>query len=259
MNIAGSLPTLSAAQMAEIDRIMLQDLGIGPLQLMELAGHAVASFAREHMLQRDPLGKRIVVLAGTGGNGGDGMVAARLLTAWGADVSVIVTRAVEDHAGIALHQLGILQRWGIPLVDGMTGTSLPDAGAAARGAARGAADLIIDGVLGFSLEGDPRGTAAILIEAANDAAAPILAIDLPSGLNATTGEIGSPCIRAETTLTLALAKSGLGAEGAEVVTGDLWLADIGVPPAAYARIGIPLSALIFASRPFLRLSTRPIP
>ena len=249
MNITGSLPTLTAAQMVEIDRIMLQDLGVGSLQLMELAGYAVASFAREHLLDNLPLDKRIVVLAGTGGNGGDGMVAARLLTAWGADVQVVTTRAVEDHAGIALHQLGILQRWGLPIVDGSIDPSVPEAGAAA--------DLIIDGLLGFSLEGDPHGAAAALIEAANAAATPILAIDLPSGLNATTGEIGSPCVRAAATLTLALAKTGLGVEVAEAVTGDLWLADIGVPPAAYARIGIPLSALIFTSRPFLRLSPGP--
>jgi NAD(P)H-hydrate epimerase len=232
--------------MAEIDRIMLQDLGVGALQLMELAGHAVASFAREHLLDGLAHEKRIVVLAGTGGNGGDGMVAARLLTAWGANVSVILTRPVEDHVGIALHQLGILQRWGITIVDRSINNPAPIAEDI---------DLIIDGLLGFSLEGDPHGTASVLIDAANAAAAPILAIDLPSGLNATTGEIGAPCIRATTTLTLALAKSGLGEEGAETVTGDLWLADIGVPVAAYARIGIPLSALIFTSRPYLRLST----
>ncbi len=247
MNIAGSLPTVTATQMAEIDRIMLQDLGVGSLQLMELAGHAVASFAREHLLDNLPLDKRVVVLAGTGGNGGDGMVAARLLAAWGAEILVITTRAVEDHTGIALHQLGILQRWGLPIVDGSIDNPAP---------IPGEIDLIIDGLLGFSLEGDPHGTAAILIEAANVAAAPILAIDLPSGLNATTGKIGSPCIRATTTLTLALAKTGLGENGAEAVTGDLWLADIGVPPAAYARIGIPLSAALFAARPFLQLSTR---
>jgi len=250
VNVVGSLPTVTATQMAEIDRIMLQDLGVGPLQLMELAGHAVASFAREHSLDNNPVDKRIVVLAGNGGNGGDGMVAARLLTAWGADVSVVTTRAIEDHRGITLHQLGILQRWEIPVVEGSIDTPVPipdDAG------------LIVDGLLGFSLHGDPQGTAAALIETANDADAPILAIDLPSGLDATTGEIGSPCIRATTTLTLALAKTGLGAEGADRVTGDLWLADIGVPPAAFARIGIPLSALVFASRPFLRLSTRRSP
>ncbi|CAA9580038.1 MAG: NAD(P)H-hydrate epimerase / ADP-dependent (S)-NAD(P)H-hydrate dehydratase [uncultured Thermomicrobiales bacterium] len=248
MNIAGTLPSLSASQMAEIDRIMLQDFGVGSLQLMELAGHAVASFAREHQLDGLAHDKRIVVLAGTGGNGGDGMVAARLLTAWGANVSVILTRPVEDHAGIALHQLGILERWGIPLIDGSRGVpaSIPED-----------TSLIIDGLLGFSLEGDPHGTAAELIEVANAAAAPILAIDLPSGLNATTGEIGAPCIRAAATLTLALPKSGLGVDDIRAVTGDLWLADIGVPPAAYARIGVPLSALIFTSQPFLRLSTGP--
>ena len=180
MNIAGTLPTLTASQMAEIDRIMLNDLGIGPLQLMELAGHAVASFAREHLLDGLPLDKRVVILAGTGGNGGDGMVAARLLTARGANVSLILTRPVNDHAGVALHQLGILQRWDISITEGTTETPLPEA------------DLIIDGLLGFSLDGDPHGTAATLIEAANAATAPILAIDLPSGLTRRPARSGRP-------------------------------------------------------------------
>ena len=238
------LPSISAAQMAEIDRIMLDDLGVEPLQLMELAGHAVAAFAREHMLGGDVTDRRVIALAGNGGNGGDAVVAARLLTAWGADVTIVTARPVAEHAGLAAHQLDIAQRWGIPTEVGDTATTTLSHASAD-------ADLVLDGLLGFSLHGDPHGASASLIDAANRSDIPILAIDMPSGLDATSGAVGSPCIRATSTLTLAMAKTGLlNATAAEVV-GNLWIADIGVPGQAYARLGIEESGPMFARRPYV--------
>lgn len=242
------VPSISATQMAEIDRIMLDELGVEPLQLMELAGHAVASFARYHLPGGDAGGRRVVALAGSGGNGGDAIVAARLLTAWGADVTIVTARPIADHTGLAGHQLDIARRWGIPIgaADSVMDELLP-AGAAARAAA----DLIIDGLLGFSLQGDPRGISASLIEAANGSNVPILAIDLPSGLDATSGAVGDPCIRATMTLTLAMAKSGLLAPAAAAVVGELWVADIGVPAQAYARLGVDPPGPMFARGSFV--------
>jgi NAD(P)H-hydrate epimerase len=104
-------------------------------------------------------------------------------------------------------------------------------------------DLVIDALLGFSLAGAPEGETAALIVAANAQAAPILAVDMPSGLEATTGEVYDPCIRAEATLTLALPKTGLLVPAAREVVGELAVADIGVPSAAYRRIGIAVDAL----------------
>lgn len=241
-------PSISAAQMAEIDRIMLDDLGIEPLQLMELAGLAVASFARKHLLDGDVRGQRVMALAGTGGNGGDAIVAARLLTAWGADVAIVTTRGIEEHAGLAAHQLEVARRWAIPIEVGNTTTKtlLP---------ADVAADLIIDGLLGFSLRGDPQGVSASLIDAANRSGRPILAIDLPSGLDATSGTVGSPCVRATSTLTLAMAKRGLLVRAAAPVVGELWVADIGVPAQAYARLGVDLANPMFARGSFVPVST----
>ena len=109
------------------------------------------------------------------------------------------------------------------------------------------ADLVIDALLGFSLAGPPEGATAGLIAAANEHPAPILAVDLPSGLDATSGEISDPCIRAEATLTLALPKTGLLVPGAREVVGDLFVGDIGVPSAAYARIGVELGPLFAAA------------
>jgi len=242
------VPSISAAQMAEIDRIMLDELGVEPLQLMELAGHAVASFARQHLPGGDAEGRRVVALAGSGGNGGDAIVAARLLTAWGADVTIVTARPIAEHTGLAGHQLDIARRWGIPIEPAAPAseTLLP--------ASVASADLILDGLLGFSLRGDPRGTSASLIEAANRSNVPILAIDLPSGLDATIGAVGSPCIRATMTLTLAMAKSGLLAPSAAAVVGQLWVADIGVPAQAYARLGIEGPGPMFARGAFVPIN-----
>jgi NAD(P)H-hydrate epimerase len=104
-------------------------------------------------------------------------------------------------------------------------------------------ELVIDALLGFSLAGAPAGETAALIVAANAQAAPILAVDLPSGLAATSGEISEPCVRAVATLTLALPKTGLLVPAAREVVGELAVADIGVPPAAYGRIGIDVDVL----------------
>jgi NAD(P)H-hydrate epimerase len=99
--------------MARVDRIMIDDLGLDVLQLMELAGRAVAVFARERFLGGDPRGKRVLVLAGSGGNGGDGLVAARLLHGWGADVRVESSHPPASLRGAAAHQTRILERLGL--------------------------------------------------------------------------------------------------------------------------------------------------
>ena len=112
------------------------------------------------------------------------------------------------------------------------------------------ADLVLDALMGYSLHGDPRGRAAELIRWANDRGASVCSLDLPSGLDATTGRVGDPCVRASATLTLALPKAGLAT--APDVVGELYLADISIPPAVYARIDVPIEA-IFAPGPVLRL------
>ena len=225
-------PAVTGEDMAQIDRIMMEEMGIDMLQLMELAGLRVADVARCHCglsLAKRPA---IVALAGTGGNGGDAMVAARLLHAWGAHVTVVLSKPRQGFSGIAAHQLGILDRMGIGILEPGDG-DLPHA------------DLIIDGIFGFSLQGDPRGEAARLIHLANAHPAPVLAIDVPSGLNATSGEMGDACICAGWTVTLALPKTGLMAASIDI-TGEIWLADIGVPPEIYGRVGANVPGDLFA-------------
>ena len=91
-------------------------------------------------------------------------------------------------------------------------------------------DLVIDAILGYDVQGEPQGKARALIRLANSSIAPILSLDAPSGLDTTTGQLYTPHIRAAATLTLALPKIGLLTEPGRGATGQLYLADISVPP-----------------------------
>lgn len=238
------IPAIEPAAMARVDHLLATELGIDVLQLMEVAGLAVASWGRSRFLDGDAQGARILILAGSGGNGGDALVAARLLFAWGAAVAVVMSHEPESLNGAAAHQARIVQALGIPRA---TWSALDD------GATLPSTSLIIDGLLGFGLSGAPAGAAARLIAAANAHPAPILAIDLPSGLDGRTGTPYTPCIHAQSTLTLALPKTGLYAAAAQPVIGELTLADIGVPPSIYRQIGLEVGA-IFSRDAFVRVT-----
>jgi NAD(P)H-hydrate epimerase len=239
---AGDVPYLTTGQMIEVDRAMMEDYRIGLIQMMENAGRALAHLARRRFLGGDPRGSRVTVLSGTGGNGGGALVCARRLHNYGARVEAVITKPVEQFAPVPARQLGILRRMGVAItLAGETGVDAPT-------------DLIVDGVIGYSLHGAPRGPAADLIRRANGHGAPILALDVPSGVDAGTGEVFDPAIRAAATLTLALPKEGLRAPGAGQNVGELYLADIGVPPDLYAGPGLGLSVgPIFAKADILRL------
>lgn len=227
------IPSLTTAQMIEVDRAMMEDYHIELIQMMENAGRALAELARRH-LRGAVQGHSVVVLCGSGNNGGGGMTAARRLHNWGAQVIVALTKSADDLRGVPAHQADILQRMGIPLL--ASASLLPST-----------CDLILDAIIGYSLSGPPRGTAANLIHWANKQPAPILSLDTPSGLDLTSGIAYDPTIRATATLTLALPKQGLLAPEAKQYVGELYLADISVPPELYAKMGIPVPPLFAES------------
>lgn len=222
-----SIPALTTAQMAEVDRLMIEEYGIMLIQMMENAGRNLAEQARR-MLDGNLSGRKIVVLCGAGNNGGGGMVAARHIHNRGANVEVKFAGGPARLKDVPAHQWRILQTMGLAENDD------PDL---AR------TDLIIDALIGYGLSGDPRKATAEWIVQANVSGRPILALDVPSGLDATTGIPASPCIRARATLTLALPKTGLLMPSARPFVGDLYLADISVPPQLYQRLGIQASPL----------------
>ncbi len=237
-----NIPDLTTEQMVEVDRAMIEDFGIELVQMMENAGRNLAHLARERFLDGSPQGKHVVVLAGRGGNGGGAMACARRLNNWGSVVEVRLTRDPADFEGVPAHQLEILSRMQLPI-------SVPGSTAFFSQASR--IDLVVDGLIGYSLSGAPRGQAAELIHWANGQPAPILALDTPSGLDTATGDVFDPTINAAATLTLALPKQGLRSGFTQV--GELYLADIGVPPALYQQfLGLEVGAL-FAESEIIRL------
>ena len=218
------LPYLSTSEMVEVDRAMIEDYQIELIQMMENAGRNLAHLARVRFLEGSPLGRSVAVLAGTGGNGGGALVCARRLSNWGAAVTVITAKADDQFAGVPGHQLQVLRNMTVDVVPAGDASGMDGTGT----------DLIVDGLIGYGLSGAPSGSVADLIRWAIDAQRPVLALDIPSGLDATSGEAYEPAIRAAATMTLALPKRGLRAAGAEAHVGELYLADIGVPPALYA-------------------------
>lgn len=238
----GEIPYLTTAQIIEVDRAMIEDYGIALIQMMENAGRSLAQLARARFLGGDPVGKTVVVLAGTGGNGGGALVCARRLHNYGARVQVFVTKPAAAFSPIPAHQLEILGRMKVPVApaEALAPALSPD--------------LIVDGLIGYSLTGAPRDSAAALIRWANGQAAPVLALDAPSGVDTTTGTVFNPAIIATATMTLALPKAGLRAPGVEAHVGELYLADISVPPALYAEPALALTVgPIFAAADIVRL------
>ncbi len=229
-----SLPLLSTGQMREVDQLMIEEFGIILIQMMENAGRNLADLA-QYFLDGSVLDRPILVLAGRGNNGGGGLTAARHLANRGAEVQIITTHPIERFEGVPAHQLQALLAMGISVTSADDGWELPSA------------DLVLDALIGYGLSGDPRGAVADLIRLANSHPAPILSLDAPSGLDTTSGAVFDPCIHAAATMTLALPKSGLLAAPADVL-GELYLADISVPPQLYEQLGIDLPPLFAHNR-----------
>jgi NAD(P)H-hydrate epimerase len=227
---------VTAEEMRRIDDVTIREFQVDVVMLMENAGRATATLARQ-MLQGTTIGKRVACLVGGGNNGGDGMVAARHLANWGADVEVIAGTTKDRMKSVPLGQLHILEKMGIPILS--TDYTLGDY------------DLLVDGLIGYGLEGNPRDRVAMTIKDANASGRPILALDVPSGMNATSGEAYDPCIKATATLTLALPKTGFLAPDASPFVGNLYLADISIPRKVYRSFG--QQNILFQKETLLRI------
>ena len=163
---------------------------------------------------------RIIVLAGTGGNGGGGICAARHLANRGADVTVVLAEPQQ------LTPVTAWQYLAYGATDGRARTLLPPG--------RQAVDFVVDALIGYGLRGAPEGALRDLIRWANESGATLAALDVPSGLDATTGAAPGEVICAQVTLALALPKAGLRVP----TVGELELADLGIPAATFRRAGL---------------------
>jgi len=217
--------SVTAAQMRDVQRLAQEEFGLDILQLTENAGRSAALLAFA-MLGGRGRGQRVVVLAG-GGNKG----------AAGVEEEVSFTARRQMHI---LRQSGLLQPADLEASEVTLEEHLASA------------DLVIDALVGYGLEGPPVGVAAAVTRLAIESRRPILALDVPTGVNATTGEVSTPAIRAVTTLMLDLPKRGCLESQARGMVGELYLADIGIPLSVHQRLGIPVGQL-YADGPIVRL------
>lgn len=228
------IAALSAEQMRKVDRLMVEKYGINLIQMMENAGRNLAALARR-LLGDSVADKRVLVAVGKGNNGGGGLVCARHLSNWGAEVVVLspskTLAGVPEMQRTALTNLDVVIRAGEAAVRFMAGAE---------------ADLLVDALIGYSLAGPPRGWTADVIKAINRLKLPVLALDVPSGLDATTGTVMDPCVKAGATMTLALPKKGLLDDKAKRVVGTIYLADISVPTVLYEEIGVSVGPIFSA-------------
>jgi len=241
-----AVPSVTAAQMTEVDRVTIEDLQIPVDVLTENASRQVAVAARG-LLGGSLAGKRVIGLVGSGNNGGDAAGALRHLLNWGARICAEFTGPQDRLRETTRHQL-------MRILLATTAETAIVHDASQNGFRDLEADLVIDGFLGYSAHGAPREPIAALIDAANASGVPILAVDLPSGMEPDSGEVHGAAIRARATVTLALPKTGLLTPGAHDYVGDLLLADIAIPHAAFARVGIDTRRL-FEKGDLIRVDT----
>lgn len=219
---------VTAEEMRGIDRAAIERIGIPALALMENAGRATAEEAIALAGgAASGVMRRWLVLAGKGNNGGDGVVAARHLAEAGYDVFIVYAVDPATFVGEAATQRDIAARLGLP-------------SAAYDGSAIDWSrfDGVIDALLGTGSRGAPQGAYAALIRAANDSGLPIVAVDIPSGLDADTGQTHDPCIRAARTVALAFAKRGLAQHPGAAAAGEVVVRPIGIPAALAERQGV---------------------
>lgn len=219
---------VTAAEMGNLDRMTAEQYHLSTLILMENAGLAVVNAIRRE-IGPDLAGKRILIFAGKGNNGGDGLVVARHLINAGADVKVFLLARPEDLRGDAEVNYRVLRAMQATFYPVLEEKDLQRADVALL-----YADLVVDAIYGTGFKGAALGVPARVIELINQTGKPVVAVDLPSGLEADSGKVNGPCIRATRTVTFALPKLGLVLEPGARYAGQLEVADISIPRALIA-------------------------
>lgn len=211
----------SASRMRLLDEKTIKECGIPGVVLMENAGRGAAVLAQDHF--GNMAGRRVAVICGRGNNGGDGFVIARVFKGWGADPIIYLLGRKDQVEGDAAVNLAAASKINLEIVEitegsGLEGLTLPGF------------DLIVDAILGIGLNSEVRGLYKDVIGLINGSGRPVLAVDIPSGLDADTGRIWGSAVRADLTVTFGLPKAGLFLSPGEELVGALEVVDIGIPP-----------------------------
>ncbi len=222
---------VTAQEMAELDRRTIEEVGIPGAVLMENAARGALAFF-ERVIP-DLIHRRVVVLAGTGNNAGDGFVIARLLHGKGTWVRVVCLRPADRLRGDALLNYRILENIGVRPAHWDESADFSSQFSLIR-----EADVIIDALLGTGLSSPVQGLYRDVIEAVNALEKPVLAVDVPSGLDASTGKVLGAALRAIATATFGLPKVGQRIGQGDALVGALQVVDIGIPDCVVASAGI---------------------
>lgn len=209
------VPAVTAAEMRDVDRVAVETFNLGLLQMMENAGRNLASVV--HRTRSGPT----TILAGNGGNGGGGLCCARHLANRDVSVSVVLDRDPSDLDGAARTQYETLAAMDVPV--GVGTAALRDR----------SPEVLVDALVGYGLDGALRGPAADLVQVVADMNCPTVSLDVPSGMNATTGKVAGLAVGPDRILTLALPKTGHTQSDA-----TLYLADIAIPAGVYEQLDI---------------------
>ncbi|HUF07147.1 MAG TPA: NAD(P)H-hydrate epimerase [Candidatus Binatia bacterium] len=241
------VPAVDTPTMLAADRIATDRIGISLLQMMENAGLQLAELTRL-TLGGVVAGRRIVVLAGTGNNAGGGMAAARRLAGWGADVCVIFARPLLRLRPAPCAQVEPMLAAGVRAAVAGHDRSHPEIAAEIV-----RSDAVIDALIGYTLHGPPDEVYQPLIGVATLGTGPVISLDIPSGIDASTGARPGSAISADATLALALPKRGMTLGEGRRFSGAGFLADIGLPASIFEELGI-RAGKWFAHGPLVRLS-----
>ncbi len=219
---------MSRDEVRRVDAWAIEEVGVPGVVLMENAGRSCAELVQQKLAGVDQ--PKVCIFCGTGNNGGDGYVIARHLLNAGFSVRIVLCGERDKVRGDARINLDILERLGhaVELLD-------PGAEdlAVHVGAFAGDADMVVDALFGTGLRGELKGEFRSLIETINDLGRPILAVDIPSGLDCDTGEPLGAAIGAACTVTFVAVKKGfLALPEASRYVGELYIASIGVEPPA---------------------------
>lgn len=225
---------LNSEQMRSIDRRTTERFGVPSIVLMENAAIAVVDAVFAHYPDSD----RVAIVCGTGANGGDGFAVARHLENRGVVPVVVVVGDRASIKGDAQTNLAVCERLGIPIYDVRDGRDVETVLAHAADA-----DLVVDAIFGTGLNRPPSGIHADVIRGIAELRIPVLAIDLPSGADASSGEPFEPCLQAEVTVTFAAPKLCHVFEPAALYCGEVIVADISIPDAALEEETVTLALI----------------
>ncbi len=224
-----SFATLDREQSRRLDQLAVEEYGMTGLVLMENAGRGAVDVLCRQLTEATGIDgpvtdKPVLICCGKGNNAGDGFVMARHLDLRGHDVRVLAWAGADELRGDAAVNFNILQKTDVPIT-----VCGDDFDQARLDEELDRAAWVVDALLGTGARGEPRAPFDAVIERINASATPVLAVDLPSGLDCDTGRAATQTIRAKVTCTFATAKPGLIMAEAEPYVGQVHVVDIGVP------------------------------